>query len=626
MTELDHVRSALAMAQTKQSQAKGLTLPNSGKTTPTRPAVGPLDTSNAMAQAAIRASFEYLRHEGFTPQDFRVDQVIYDDLGMVHVRLDRQVVLRVEGQDKILPILGEQVIAHIDDGMVNVTGDLRKLSPERLEHFASIPSDKNAAYQVALAAMASEKKAPPILAEKAQIEEIIFYNEQDDNYYVGYQVILTDVSDPADPQSMVYLIDGENGEVIQQWNAMHSYVPPEILRQAVEQARSGNEVPRTRPADLLPRQGLLGADDRSMYSGMVDLSTSERNGEYVLFDATRGQGISTLNAQEKEVPAAQAAQFVDSNNIWGEPRDPSTNMAAVDAHYGAQATYDAHKEVLGRNSIDGRGGSVDLLVHFGKQWPNASFDGVSMKFGDGDGRVLGSLAEIGVAAHELTHGVTHHTAKLIYRGQSGGLNESMSDTLGEVLVTFHARKKNPDVKFNWMIGENVFTPGTSGDAMRYLDQPTRDGRSIDHISQFKNSTDVHHSSGLPNHVFYQIAETDVANKKRNSVSGKRVEDGIGVEATAKIFYRALNVYMTPKTTFFDARKATIQAAADLHGGMNSREAKIVAAAWDVVGVDREIQPPRPPTRPRRRPPTRPPEPQCRPRRFPWPWPRRCRIS
>ena len=32
--------------------------------------------------------------------------------------------------------------------------------------------------------------------------------------------------------------------------------------------------------------------------------------------------------------------------------------------------------------------------------------------------------------HELTHGVTQHEANLVYSGQSGALNESISDVFG----------------------------------------------------------------------------------------------------------------------------------------------------------------------------------------------------
>ncbi|MEL6545910.1 MAG: M4 family metallopeptidase [Myxococcota bacterium] len=61
-------------------------------------------------------------------------------------------------------------------------------------------------------------------------------------------------------------------------------------------------------------------------------------------------------------------------------------------------------------------------------------------------------------------------------------------------------------------------------------------------------------------------------------------EGIGIEKAARIFYRGFINYLTRRSTFSDARKATIRAAEELHGE-GSKEAKEVAAAWSAVGVE-----------------------------------------
>ena len=54
-----------------------------------------------------------------------------------------------------------------------------------------------------------------------------------------------------------------------------------------------------------------------------------------------------------------------------------------------------------------------------------------MFFGDGDGQMLTDTTNgIDVIGHELTHGVTQNEANLAYSGQSGALNESISDVFG----------------------------------------------------------------------------------------------------------------------------------------------------------------------------------------------------
>lgn len=62
-------------------------------------------------------------------------------------------------------------------------------------------------------------------------------------------------------------------------------------------------------------------------------------------------------------------------------------------------------------------------------YSNAFWNSVQCDFGDGDGIAFDYFADsLDVIVHELTHAITdHHTAALPYVGQSGGLNESISN-------------------------------------------------------------------------------------------------------------------------------------------------------------------------------------------------------
>jgi Zn-dependent metalloprotease len=65
-----------------------------------------------------------------------------------------------------------------------------------------------------------------------------------------------------------------------------------------------------------------------------------------------------------------------------------------------------------------------------------------MVFGDGDGTVfVGFTSSLSVIGHELTHGATQYSANLTYEGQSGALNESISDVFG-ALVEQCARQQS----------------------------------------------------------------------------------------------------------------------------------------------------------------------------------------
>ena len=96
-----------------------------------------------------------------------------------------------------------------------------------------------------------------------------------------------------------------------------------------------------------------------------------------------------------------------------------------------------------------------------------------MVYGDGDGVTFTSLSGgIDVIGHELTHAVTEYSSDLIYQNESGALNEAISDVFG-TLVEFYDNR-NPD----WEIGEDIYTPGKAGDALRSMSDPTKYGDPI----------------------------------------------------------------------------------------------------------------------------------------------------
>ena len=197
-----------------------------------------------------------------------------------------------------------------------------------------------------------------------------------------------------------------------------------------------------------------------------------------------------------------------------------------------------------------------------------------MTYGDGDGTQLAPLVAIDVAGHEMTHGVTSRTAKLVYSKESGGLNEATSDIFGTAVEFFAGNATDAG---DYLIGEKIMLVGTNK-FLRSMTSPTADGRSIDHFSKYKSSMDVHFSSGIANNFFYLISEGGV-----NKTSGKAVPK-IGRAKAEKIWYRALTAYFTSSTTFSKARAATLSAAKDLYGATGP-EVAAVTAGWTAVGVN-----------------------------------------
>ena len=61
------------------------------------------------------------------------------------------------------------------------------------------------------------------------------------------------------------------------------------------------------------------------------------------------------------------------------------------------------------------------------RYPNAFWDGTQMVFG------AGYAGADDVVGHELTHGFVQHTSGLFSLHQSGAINESVADTMGEIV-------------------------------------------------------------------------------------------------------------------------------------------------------------------------------------------------
>lgn len=260
---------------------------------------------------------------------------------------------------------------------------------------------------------------------------------------------------------------------------------------------------------------------------------------------------------------------------------------AVEAAWVSQQVNDYYDTAHGRNGIDGAGGPAAITSHgygfiasttsYSSNYVNAFWDptGLYMTYGDGDGVYSNSLTALDIGGHEMTHGVTQYEANLTYSGESGGLNEAVSDIFG-AMVERSVLGESADT---WTIGEEAWTPSVSGDALRYMDDPAADGVSYDYYTSSLGSADVHYSSGVANLAFYLMSEggTHPRGKSTTSVTA------IGADDAADIWYLALSSYMTSSTSFSGARTATLSAAAALYG-TSSTQYKTVGDAWTAVGV------------------------------------------
>ena len=256
------------------------------------------------------------------------------------------------------------------------------------------------------------------------------------------------------------------------------------------------------------------------------------------------------------------------------------NAAAQRAHDGAAKVYDYYQSKFGRDSLDNNGMTMISSVDMGVS--NAYWTGSQMIYGQASNGLNDFTADFDIIGHELTHGVTGNTARLVYANASGALNEAWSDILGLSAEAY----KNGITTSTWLLGNDLYN-NQPGKAFRYMNNPTQDGYSKDwwperipYVSNPNNNNDqggVHGNSGIANLAYVLLVDggTHPRNKSAAQVPG------IGMAKAEKIFYRALTTYMNQNTNFAGARTATAQSAQDLYG---TAEKTAVETAWCAVGV------------------------------------------
>ena len=286
-------------------------------------------------------------------------------------------------------------------------------------------------------------------------------------------------------------------------------------------------------------------------------------------NATNDNGSREVyDAQEKEEHPGVKARFEGE----GAHTDPEVN----DTYDFAGATRDFYKDVLGRNSIDDTGMKMVSTVNYGKSYENAFWNGSQMTYGrPGADSPFKTFVLMDVAGHEVTHGVTEKVSGMRYYGQSGALNESMSDVMGELI---QQKAKGIAAKdADWILGDGIWKDGINGKGLRNMMNPgtayddpkvgkdPQPGHMKDYVQTWGDNGGVHYNSGIPNRAFATFAV---------AVGGN------AWETPGKIWYEALkNTGTNP--SFAQFAQSTLDAAAKL--GHQDQVDKL-KKAWEDVGV------------------------------------------
>ncbi|WP_329454156.1 M4 family metallopeptidase [Streptomyces sp. NBC_01497] len=285
------------------------------------------------------------------------------------------------------------------------------------------------------------------------------------------------------------------------------------------------------------------------------------------------------DSPRRTVYDARHKETLPGVKVHSEGDTPSKDASVNRAHAGLGVTFDLYLKVYGRHSIDDAGLPLNATVHYGREYDNAFWDGERMVFGDGDNDLfLDFTIPVDVIGHELTHGVTQYTAALEYSGQSGALNESVSDVFGSLIKQYALGQSAAQA--DWLIGTGLLGPDVTGQALRSMKAP---GTAYDddvlgkdpqpatmdaYVRTAQDNGGVHINSGIPNHAFY-LAATELG--------------GSAWEKAGQVWYDVLTGgALAADAQFADFARLTAAAARTRFGDGDEHAAMV--KAWSQVGV------------------------------------------
>jgi vibriolysin len=339
------------------------------------------------------------------------------------------------------------------------------------------------------------------------------------------------VSSPTAVSAPVQFIDAMTGEVVFQYNNLQTV-------EARGTGPGGNG--RTGQYEHGATARGLSIATRINKTGTTCQLSNSRT---IVVNARNGQGTGTT-------PIAYTC--ADANNRFVEGTFNGAFGVANDINAFGQNVFEFYISRFNTQPL--RCGNILVqYAHVMQRYDNAFYTNCQMRYGDGNS--FYPLVSTDVVAHEISHGVTEGRSNLVYANQPGGLNESFSDMAGAAFTFFLTGSTD------YLVGSQI---SKNGQPLRYMNTPSRDGRSINTVAQFTQGLDPHFGSGPTNRFFFLLSTTP----------------GWDPLQAFDIVYRANNMYWTTNTSYQQAGTGLCRAAADLN-----RDGNAVRTALNAVGIN-----------------------------------------
>ncbi|ARI76147.1 hypothetical protein HM131_04545 [Halobacillus mangrovi] len=492
--------------------------------------------------------------------DYRVLEEVKDYKGQDLVKLQQT----YKGHD----VFGKVLVSQVNEGVIKTAlGDVAK----NLNGKKGLKEKQNLSKEDASSYVTDTYGEDIETLKETTVEKVVYVNEKEKASY-GWKVDFS-VAAPSFAEGFV-ILDTKKGEVL--LNAvkeMDQALSDDAIQYAKGEKGPGNGGGKGKPgSDAIVVGPVTGSGVDKNGNSRTFTASEMSDGTYELADYTRGQGILTYDANYADL---NREYRLYPGELLSSTSTTFSDDEGVSAHYLATSVYEYYLGEYNRNSFDNNGQQVKSVVHAWdssstndpENWFNAASvnDGAMLIYGD---PLAGAYD---VAGHEFTHAVTSSESDLIYSGQSGALNEAISDIFGVAI-----EKYVNNGSFNWTIGEQ------SGQVFRSMSDPSSIQFSStlvypDDYDDYQNLSydngGVHFNSSIINKAAYLMAEGG----SHNGVS----VSGIGEEKTFDLFYYANVDLLTADATFEDLRNAVETVATDLYGA-GSTEYQAVTNAFDAT--------------------------------------------
>ncbi|WDE13443.1 PKD domain-containing protein [Thalassomonas haliotis] len=405
---------------------------------------------------------------------------------------DQQQFLKYQQSYRGFEVWNQQMVLVLDQqGKVSQSyGALLKGIEKDLPQLPAV-SEENSQFQ--LSKFIEQHYSDEARVFKNESADIVIYLDKNNTAKLAYKFsFFTDViNNNSRPEKVLAFVDVAGGELLDKFDVLH--------RASIEGGSGPAGNLKNVKSDYLE-------SGYASYPPRTFVVRKENNGHsdtcYFVTNNADSQDLYNVETRDYQgavntVNSPFSYDCTDSNR--NDHKTINTAKSPLnDAHHHGQITSLMYQAYLSQKPFIDQ--PVIQNVHYGQNMDQAFYEDGEIYYGDGD-YLFYPMVALDVVAHEIAHGYTAEygtgSEKQMITGQARSINEAFSDMSGAA-AEFYLYGQN-----DWQ--SNFESYQADGLALRYMDEPTRDGKSIDHVYDYETSTEAHYGAGVFNKAFHRLA-------------------------------------------------------------------------------------------------------------------------